>query len=467
MEYFRLLIGGELVEGDRHSDVINPSTEQVIASCPRASEEQLDQAVDSALAAFKMWSEKSIDERAQALNAIADALQSNVEGLAHLLTEEQGKPLSDATREVQITAAFFRFYAAKRLTVELLEDSEDRRVERHRVPLGVIGAIVPWNFPLATMVFKIAPALIAGNTVVLKPAPTTPLTTLKFAQLTQDILPPGVLNVIADDNELGHLLVGHRDVRKVSFTGSIPTGSKVMATAAAQIKRITLELGGNDAAIVLGDVIPEDIVPKLFHAAFNNNGQICAAIKRLFVHESIYDDVCKQLEQLAESAIVGDGFDPNTQFGPLQNKRQYDLVKSLIDAARHDGNVICGGAMEDQPGFFIRPTLVRDVSPGSRVVDEEQFGPVLPIIKFSDVQEAIKQANASSNGLGGSIWSSDIAAASALAVKMESGTVWVNKHTEILPHIPFGGAKMSGLGCELGDDGLFEYTQSKIINVAL
>jgi acyl-CoA reductase-like NAD-dependent aldehyde dehydrogenase len=463
---YKLLIGGNLVDGDSTMDVINPATEAVFTQAPRASEAQLNDAVAAAKAAFPAWAATPIDERRKVITAIADAVEANYEDFARLLTQEQGKPLQDATGEVLGTVAFMRYFAGLDMPVKVLDDSEGRRVEAHRKPLGVIGAIVPWNFPMILMAFKLPPALLAGNTVVLKPAPTTPLTTLKLAGLMKDIVPAGVVNVITDANDLGAPLTAHPDIRKVSFTGSTSTGAKVMAGAANLLKRITLELGGNDAGIVLDDVNPKETAPQLFQSAFQNSGQVCIAMKRLYVHESIYDEMCAELAKLAEDAIIGDGLEQGTQLGPLQNKMQYDKVKDLIEDARKDGQIIAGGTTPDQKGYFIRPTIVRDISDGTRLVDEEQFGPVLPVIKYSDPEDAVARANASPYGLGGSVWSKDTDRAYALADKMDAGTIWVNKHAELDPMIPFGGSKMSGVGTELGTDGLEEFTQLKIINMA-
>lgn len=466
MSEYRLLINGELVPGDATMDVINPANERVLATCPRASTAQLNSAVAAAKAAFPAWSAKPIGERKQVVNAIADVIQANANELAQLLTQEQGKPLGDAIGEIYGTAAFFRYFTSLDLPVEVIDENDGRRVEAHRRPLGVVGAIVPWNFPMILMAFKIPPALVAGNTVVLKPAPTTPLTNLRLGELIRDVVPAGVLNIITDANDLGAALTAHPDVRKVSFTGSTATGSKVMAGAAGLLKRITLELGGNDAGIVLDDVDPAETAPKLFQSAFQNSGQVCIAMKRLYVHESIYDEMCEALAAIAERTIVGDGLQQGTQLGPLQNRMQYERVKELLEDAKQHGKVIAGGTGLDQPGYFIRPTIVRDITDGTRLVDEEQFGPVLPVIKFKDPEDAVARANASPWGLGGSIWSANPARAYALAEKLDAGTVWVNKHAELDPRIPFGGAKQSGLGTELGEEGLKEFTQLKIINIA-
>jgi len=466
MGSYKLLINGQMVDGDMTMDVINPATEDVVATCARASEAQLNDAVAAAKAAFPAWSATSIDERKKVVLSIADAIEAHGEELARLLTQEQGKPLADATGEVFGTAAFFRYFTSLDLPVKVLDDSEGRRVEAHRKPLGVIGAIVPWNFPMILMAFKLPPALIAGNTIVLKPAPTTPLTSLRLGEIIKDIVPAGVVNVLADANDLGAPLTAHPDIRKISFTGSTATGAKVMAGAAGLLKRITLELGGNDAGIVLDDVNPKEAAPKLFQSAFQNSGQVCIAMKRLYVHESIYDEMCDELASLADAAIIGDGLEQGTQFGPLQNKMQFEKVQELIADAGQSGKIIAGGQTQDRAGYFIRPTIVRDVTDGSRIVDEEQFGPVLPVIKYSDPDDAVARANASPYGLGGSVWSSDVDRAYALAEKMDAGTIWVNKHAELDPSIPFGGSGLSGIGTELGDEGLAEFTQLKIINMA-
>ena len=466
MKGYNLLINGEMVAGTSTMPVLNPATEEVLTDCPRSSEEQLNQAVQAAKNAFSSWSQTQIQERKEIVLKIADIVEANAQELAQILTEEQGKPIGDATGEVYGMAAFCRYFASLDLPVKLIEDSDGRKVEAHRTPLGVVGAIVPWNFPLILLAFKLPPALIAGNTIVIKPAPTTPLSTLRVAELIKDVAPPGVINVITDLNDLGAALTAHPDVRKISFTGSTATGAKVMAGAAGLLKRITLELGGNDAGIVLNDVDPKEAAPKLFNSAFQNTGQVCIAMKRLYVHEDIYDEMCDELATLANETVIGNGLEQGTKLGPLNNKMQFDKVKALIEEAKTDGNVIAGGEVPDQPGYFIRPTIVRDIEEGSRLVDEEQFGPVLPVMKFSDEKDAVERANATQWGLGGSVWSSDLDKAYALAEKMEAGTIWINKHSELDPTIPFGGSNQSGLGKELGSEGLEEFTQLKIINMA-
>lgn len=464
---FKLLIDGKLVDGAGTMDVLNPANEDVFAQCPTASRAQLDAAVAGAARAFKTWRHTSMDERRAKMLEIADIVDQNGDELARLLTCEQGKPLAEAQVEVQTLSGFFRYFQTLDLPVETLQDDEAQRVEVHRTPLGVIGAIIPWNFPLVLLGFKLPAALMAGNTVIVKPAPTTPLTALRLGELIADVLPAGVVNFIADQNDLGDAMTNHPDIAKISFTGSTQTGAKVMAAAASTLKRITLELGGNDASIVLDDIDVDEVAPKIFGGAFGNNGQICIAIKRVYAHENVYDRLCDALAKLADDAIIGDGLEQGTQMGPLQNKMQYEKVQEFLEDGKKNGKVIAGGVVEDRKGYFIRPTIIRDIQEGSRLVDEEQFGPVLPVIKFSDVDDVVERANDTDYGLGGSVWSASTDRAYDIATRFESGTVWVNKHADLAPHIPFGGAKNSGIGAELGQEGFLEFTQRKVINVAL
>ena len=463
---YKLLINGALVDGAASMPVLNPATEEVLADCPTASEAQLNEAVDAAQAAFKSWKNTSIDERRAKLGEIADIIDANSEELARTLTQEQGKPLEEAMGEVAGAALFFRYFQSLDLPVEVLEDSDTQRVEIHRNPLGVVGAIIPWNFPIILLAFKLPAALLAGNTIIVKPAPTTPLSALHLASLIADVLPAGVVNIIADNNDLGDKITTHKGISKISFTGSTATGARVMASAASTLKRITLELGGNDAGIIMDDVDVEEVAPQIFQGAFGNNGQICIAMKRVYAHASIYDKLVDQLAKLAEEAIVGNGLEQGTQLGPLQNKMQFDKVKDYIEDGRANGTIVAGGEVPEGKGYFIPPTIVRDIDDDSRLVSEEQFGPVLPVIKYDDVDDVIERANNSDYGLGGSVWSSDIDRAYEVAKKVDSGTIWVNKHADLQPHVPFGGIKTSGIGTELGAEGLNEFTQRKVINVA-
>lgn len=463
---YRLLIGGKLVPGAATFDVINPATEEVVAKCPRADEKQLNQAVAAAKGAFAAWSAKPIAERRALLMKLADALDAAAPQLAPLLTQEQGKPLGGAFFELMVAAGNIRGLASLELNDAVLTEDEQTRVIRQRMPLGVVAAITPWNFPVIMAVTKLTPALLAGNTVVVKPAPTTPLTTLKLGELCAEIFPPGVVNVITDMNDLGTALTSHPDVAKIAFTGSTATGRKVMASAATTLKRLTLELGGNDAAIVLDDVDPKEIAPKLFFAAMVNSGQVCLAAKRVYVPASIYDAVCAELKQIANAAKVGNGLEEGIEFGPVQNKMQFDKVRAIIEDARKQGKIIAGGQPHEGKGFFIHPTVVSGLPDSARLVCEEQFGPVMPVLKYDNLDEVIERANASEYGLGGTVWSKSTDRAIEVAKRLHTGTVWINKHLDLPPTVPYGGVKQSGFGVELGQQGLEEFTQLRILNVA-
>jgi acyl-CoA reductase-like NAD-dependent aldehyde dehydrogenase len=330
-----------------------------------------------------------------------------------------------------------------------------------------VGAITPWNFPILLAVWKIAPALLAGNTVVIKPSPFTPLATLELGAALRDVLPAGALNVVSGGDELGSWITSHAVPRKISFTGSVATGKKVAAAAAPDLKRMTLELGGNDAAIVLPDVDPQAVAEKLFWGAFENTGQICSAIKRVYVHEDAYRPLVEKLAEHARAVKVGSGLEPDTQLGPLNNAPQFERVTELVNEARAAGaSIEAGGDPLPGGGYFFAPTIVGDVAEGVRLVDEEQFGPALPVLTYRDVDDAIERANATPYGLSGSVWSGDTERAAELAGRLECGTAWVNKHLDIVPHAPFGGAKWSGIGVENGPWGLLGFTELQTLNVA-
>ncbi|KMS58220.1 MULTISPECIES: aldehyde dehydrogenase family protein [Sphingobium] len=463
----RLLIDGKLVDGARTMEVVNPATGKAFASCARADAQQLDDAVAAAKAAFPAWAARPFAERRQLLESYADAIDARKDEFARLLTREQGKPLPQAAYEMEGAIALLRTFAAMELGLEEIRDDGATRLIRQWSPLGVVAAITPWNFPMLLLMMKLAPALSAGNTMVAKPAPTTPLTTLLLGEVAATILPPGVLNIIVDDNDLGGQLTTHPDVAKVSFTGSTATGKKVMHSVADTLKRLTLELGGNDAAIVLDDADVDVVAPAIFQAATLNAGQICLAAKRVYAPASLYDALCDALAKLAADAVVDDGDKQGTQIGPIQNRAQFEKLKGFLDDAHSSGSVIAGGAPLDRDGYFIAPTIVKDIGDDARLVRDEQFGPILPILAYDTIEDAIARANDSEYGLGGTIWTSNPERAIAVALQIDSGTVWINKHLDLPFDVPFGGAKQSGFGAELGREGLEEFTQSKIVNVAL
>jgi acyl-CoA reductase-like NAD-dependent aldehyde dehydrogenase len=461
---FSLLIDGQLVPGAATFDVINPATEAVLAQAPRADQAQLDAAVAAAKRAFPAWAARSQDERAALIDQLADAVMGRSEEFAQLLTAEQGKPLDQARNEILGTVFTLKAFAGMRLTDKVLRDDGETTVIEHRTPLGVCAAITPWNFPVVLLANKLGPCLLAGNTMVAKPAPTTPLTTLLLGEVIAQILPAGVVNVIADVNDLGAALSTHPDVAKVAFTGSTATGKKVMASASGSVKRVTLELGGNDAAIVLDDMPAKLAAEKVYQGAMVNAGQVCVAIKRAYVHEAVYDEFVEEIARLARQAVVDEGTRQGVTIGPVQNRMQFEKVSALLADARERGTVLAGGAPLDRPGYFIAPTIVTDLDDDAPLVREEQFGPVLPVLKFADVDDVIARANDSDYGLGGTVWGRDVARAMDVARRIDTGTVWVNKHLDIDANIPFRGVKQSGLGGELGEAGLLEYTQAHIIN---
>ncbi len=463
---FTMTIGGEGVAGASSFEVLNPANESVIGKAPDASREQLDQAVAAARKAFPAWSATPFEKRRELINAMAGVLAANADALKRLLTAEQGKTLDAAGADVLGGSFWLSQTATLNLPETVNEDSGDRRSITRHIPLGVVGAIAPWNFPVLLACFKLGPALLAGNTVVLKPSPFTPLTTLKIGELLRGVLPPGVLNVVTGGDALGPWMTSHPGFDKISFTGSTQTGRKVMASAADTLKRVTLELGGNDAAIVMPDVDVKDVAQKLFWAAFGNSGQICIATKRMYIHKDVYEPLKNALVEYAKTVKVGDGAQQGVQLGPIQNRPQYQRVLDLIKDAQDKGyKFLMGGLPEEQKGYFVPLTILDNPPEDSRIVQEEQFGPVLPLLKFDDLDEAIARANASDYGLGGSVWSADEQKAFEIAQRIQSGTVWVNEVQHLSPLASFAGHKQSGVGVENGLDGLLEYTATQTITV--
>ncbi|WP_432825560.1 aldehyde dehydrogenase family protein [Dactylosporangium sp. CA-092794] len=464
MSQYTLTVDGKAVGTDSTFGVVNPATGEVFEQAPQCTREQLDAAMRSSAAAYRGW---RTDEsaRREVLRAAAGVLTGAVDELASILTAEQGKPLAEARREAASTATWCRYYADLDLPREVIQDNDQAYVEVTRRPLGVVAAITPWNYPLSLAMWKIAPALMAGNTMVLKPSPFTPLATLRMGELLARVLPPGVLNVVAGGDELGPWMTGHEIPRKISFTGSVATGKRVASAAAPDLKRVTLELGGNDPAILLDDVDPAAIAQRLFWAAFRNNGQVCSAVKRVYVPERLYDDVAEALAAQARSVRVGDGAEAGTELGPLNNKPQLARVAELVENAIAAGaKPVTGGRALDRPGYFYEPTILVGVQDGTRIVDEEQFGPVLPIIPYRDLDDAIERSNATHFGLSGSVWSADADRAAAVAARLECGTAWVNTHLVLQPHQPFGGAKWSGIGVENGPWGLYGFTEIQVLH---
>ncbi|CAN5298627.1 aldehyde dehydrogenase family protein [soil metagenome] len=448
-------------------DVIDPATEQVVARSPVTDAAGAEQAILAAHAAFPDWSRTAWSARRALLEAFARKLESRQDPLSFLLTYETGKPLRNALSEVLAGVAYVRTIAA-----QVLPDRDYAKVgggvaRLEQRPLGVAAAIAPWNGPVVLALAKVANALLAGDTLVLKPSPFTPLTALYMGRLARELFPPGVFNVVIGDGEVGSVLTAHPLVAKVSFTGSTVTGRLIAAAAAPTLKRLTLELGGNDAAILMPDADLDHAVPFIFAIAFAGAGQFCAGIKRLYVHADLHDEVRDRLVALAEGTRVGSGWNADTTMGPVQNAAQYARIRDLIEDARQSGGrILTGGPIDNQPGFFLRPAIVEGLGHGARLVDEEQFGPALPIIPFSRSEDAVAMANRDEYGLGGSVWTRDLDAGVALARQLEVGTAWVNQHGAFSAALPMPFARQSGLGMDYAEFGVAEHSRMMLINPA-
>ncbi|MEM1045075.1 MAG: aldehyde dehydrogenase family protein [Pseudomonadota bacterium] len=461
-----MTVDGQAYETAETFDVTDPATGDIVGRAPNASEGDLEAAVAAAKSAYASWSKTNDTERKDAVAKLGEKLTEHAEELATLITREQGKPLNGVGSRFEMggVAAWTGFTAQLEMSMKVLQDNNEGRVEMYRKPLGVVGSITPWNWPVLIATWHLMPAIRTGNTAVIKPSPYTPLSTLRMVQLMNEVLPAGVVNVVTSDDvasNIGGAMSAHPDIRKIVFTGSCATGSKVMMSSAETMKRLTLEMGGNDAGIVLPDVDPQAIAEGLFWGGFINMGQTCAAMKRLYVHENVYDAVCDALVAYTKAVPMGNGLDESSIMGPIANRMQFDKVKRLVDDAKSRGRVLLGG--EPGEGLFFPPTIIAELDNGDPLVDEEQFGPALPVIRYTDLDEVIERANDSENGLGGSVWSKDIEKAKQVASRMECGSVWINRHGAIQPNAPFGGVKKSGLGVEFGEEGLQEYTDIQVI----
>jgi acyl-CoA reductase-like NAD-dependent aldehyde dehydrogenase len=448
-------------------EILDAATRDVIGRAPEQTAADLDDAIARAKAAQPAWEARGHAERTELLLKAADAIDANAEGLARLLSREQGKPLNgpNARFELGACSAWLRTAATTPLEAEVIVDDGQVHAELHYRAIGVVGAISPWNWPLMITIWQVAPSLRMGNTVVTKPSEYTPLSVLALLSVMNEVLPADVLIGISGGREIGARLSSHPDIDKVMFTGSTATGRKIVEASAGNLARLTLEMGGNDAGIILPGVDAAAIAQDLFWGAFINTGQTCAALKRLYVHDSVYDDVVEALKGVAEQMPMGNGLDEANVLGPLQNQQQFDIVNRLVeDAKANGGRVVTGGAPAPELGELFYPiTLVADVTDGMAIVDEEQFGPTLPIIRYSDIEDAIASANRLDVGLGASVWG-DRDEARTVAARIQSGTVWINSHGGVHPMIPFGGVKGSGYGLEFGVEGLKSVAVPQVIN---
>ena len=468
MKKYQTYSNGNLVDSQNHFEVKNPATEELLGHAPISSKKEVDKAIAAAKAAQPAWAAKSDEERKDIIMKISEVLTEHTEYLAKWITAEQGKAMAGpgSMFEMQACVGWTQVPASLDLPVDVVFEDETRRDEMHRTPIGVVGAIAPWNWPLMIAIWQIIPSLRAGNTVVLKPSEYTPIGTLEMVRLMNTVLPAGVLNTISGDGKVGSMLVESKDVDKIMFTGSERTARRIIEASKGNMARLTLECGGNDPAIVLPGTDMESKGGDLFWGAFINQGQTCACAKRLYVQEDDYEKVIKVLDGVSGQMAMGNGMDEGVLLGPIQNKMQFDKVNELVEDAKSNGaKIIRGGSPKGGAGYFYPITLVADIDNGSRLVDEEQFGPVLPIIKYKTVEEAIQKANDTRTGLGASVWSDDLDEASKVAQQIESGTVWINQHGAIHPMVPFGGIKDSGYGVEFGIEGLKAVTQPKIISI--
>ncbi|HTY15186.1 MAG TPA: aldehyde dehydrogenase family protein [Methanoregulaceae archaeon] len=470
----QMLIGGKGEDSGEGTwiDVNDPATGEIIDRVPDGGKGDVGAAVDAAETAFQAWSEKTMRERGLLLVRAAGIVRERHGNLGALLTREQGKPIAEARDEVRGFANILEFYGG----ISSLPAGDVIRLGKQgdcitvREPLGVCGAIIPWNMPVLIMGWKTGPALLAGNTLVLKPSSSTPLTSLTLASIMEEAgVPPGVLNVVTGSGgKVGEALAAHPSIGKLSFTGSCETGRRVQQVAGT--KEVTLELGGSDAMIVMEDADIGKAVEGAVRGRFYNAGQTCTAVKRLFVHEDIYGPFIKKMAERVQGVKVGNGLDPMVTMGPLHNRQQFERIAGLVLDVKElgQGNIVAGGSPSpgsapEGKGFFFEPTVVTDVSPGSALLSEEVFGPVLPVMTCTDIGSAIASANRTRYGLGASVWTHNIAYVREVFDHVNAGVVWVNRHLTVPPEIPFGGTKESGTGRENGYRAVEGYTKTKTL----
>ncbi|KAF3903606.1 Omega-crystallin [Arthrobotrys entomopaga] len=463
---FSNIIDGKLVNTSETRYSVNPSTGQPNLPVPVSTKDDLDAAVKSARKAFKTWSVTPWDERKNSLLEFGKAIVAEKEGFAKLLVEEQGKPLAFALREVFGAEFTIKTLCSLKLEDEVIQEEGGRTVTKRYLPIGVGGGIIPWNYPIGLMIVKVTHSVLTGNTIICKPSPFTPYTGLKLAELAQRFFPPGVVNCLSGDDNLGPWMTSHPGIDKISFTGSSATGRKVMESCSRTLKRVTLELGGKDPAIILPDVDIPLVASQIAVYAFFNSGQICVAAKRVYVHSSIAKEFIAALVEATKNLKVGDGMEEGVFMGPLNNSMQYEKVLSFAEDIEHEGGQIVLGGDKDnkfryrgrgsgnENGYFIDPMIVVSSTDDSRIMKEEPFGPILPVATWEDDEEVIARANDTDLGLGASVWGNDMARVEKIARRLEAGSVWINEHVLTSPVAPFGGWKGSGVGVENGREGL-------------
>ncbi|KAF2141345.1 uncharacterized protein K452DRAFT_318982 [Aplosporella prunicola CBS 121167] len=466
---FHNVINGKLVPTKKTRHGINPATLEALPEVPVSTPEDVDAAMDAGKAAFKLWRNTPWNERSKAVNAFAEALLEHKAEFAKLLTKEQGKPIPMAENEVDTAYTFLTTFASLQLQEEVMAEDDKKQTIVRYTPLGIVVGIVPWNFPIMLACGKLAPALLTGNSIVIKPSPFTPYCDMKLVELGQRFFPAGVLQILSGDDELGPWLTAHPAPAKISFTGSSATGKKVMESAAKTLKRVTLELGGKDPAIICSDVDIASVAPQIATMAFLNSGQVCLAIKRIYVHAAIYDEFRDAVAAHTRKLVLGNGEAAGVFMGPVQNKMQYEKVSEFFsDVEARKMKIVAGGEAPPadpakQGGYYIKPTIIDAPPDNSRIAMEEPFGPIVPMMKWDSEEDVIARANDTQMGLGASVWSKDLDQAARIARQLEAGSVWVNTHLEVDPMAPFGGHKESGVGFEFGLGGLKQFCNTQAL----
>ena len=446
--------------------VKNPATMRPIDTLAVPDNSEIDLMIQMSSNAFSKWKGLSWVQRQNVLKDIADAIESQRDELAELLTAEQGKPLHESVREIGAIVSVFRVYASMAIESQTIRHDDTAEVTVTREPYGVCGIILPWNYPVGLLGWKLAPCLLAGNSAIVKPSQFTPLTVMKCIAIISRYVPEKLVQAVPGGDDAGVYLVRHPGISRISFTGSQAAGREILKNTGENFPKLTLEMGGNDAAIILPDCDLDKRLGSIFWGCFFNAGQICVAIKRIYVHESLAPELIRRFGERAEALKIGNGAEPGIQMGPLNNERQLLKVEALVEDARKNGaTIISGGSRMEGAGYFFRPTVITDIDDSFQIVKEEQFGPAIPILTYSDIDDAIARANGTGHGLGGSIWTEDIEAGRKLAGRLECGTVWINAHMLVEHRAPFGGWKKSGMGRELGEAGLDEFLQTRTLYI--